>query len=344
MRILIVADIVGGVRTFVTELARELAGDAHEVHLALIGPRSAAPALPVASCQVTDLRLEWMPDSDADVAATAAWVAELCERVRPDVLHMNTFAPVVDSAVPVLLTAHSCVLTWWRAVHGVRRAARVGGLPAAGGVRDGPRRRDRDAQPGAGARAGGSLRAGRGVGDPPRPAVTAPPRARERLVVTAGRLWDPAKNLALVAAAAPEIGGARRRDRPGGRRWARAHRRARGALACSTGSRALRCSPSPRATSPSGWRRWRPRYAVARSCSATSPACVRSVGKPRAYVPADDPEPLAATVCGLLGGSPGGPRRSGGVLSARAAQYRPEPPPAIPAPYASRRGSRQVAA
>jgi glycosyltransferase involved in cell wall biosynthesis len=35
--------------------------------------------------------------------------------------------------------------------------------------------------------------------------VTAPPRAPERLVVTAGRLWDPAKNVALVAVAAPTI-------------------------------------------------------------------------------------------------------------------------------------------
>ena len=117
MRILIVADIVGGVRTFVTELAQELAC-AHEVHLALIGPPSAAPVLPVASCQVADLRLEWMADSDTDVAATGEWVAELCERLRPDILHMNTCAPVLDPGVPVLLTVHSCVLTWWRAVHG----------------------------------------------------------------------------------------------------------------------------------------------------------------------------------------------------------------------------------
>ncbi len=204
MRILIVADIVGGVRTFVIELARELARG-HEVHLALIGPPSAAPALAVASCQLADLRLEWMPDSDADVAATAEWVAELCERVRPDILHMNTYAPVLDPGVPVLLTAHSCVLTWWRAVHGreappewARYRRRVQSALARATVIVAPSRalaRELAAAYGKG---------GAEVIHPGR-RVTAPPRPRERLVVTAGRLWDPAKNLALVAAAAPAM-------------------------------------------------------------------------------------------------------------------------------------------
>lgn len=205
MRILIVADIIGGVRTFVTELARELA-DAHEVHLALIGPRSAAPALPVTSCEVADLRLEWMPDSGADVAATAEWVAKLCERVRPDILHMNTYAAVLDPGVPVLLTAHSCVLTWWRAVHGrdaplewVGYRRRVESALARATVIVAPSHalaRELAATYG---------QEGVRVIHPGR-RVTPSPRARERLVVTAGRLWDPAKNSALVAAAAPAIG------------------------------------------------------------------------------------------------------------------------------------------
>lgn len=204
MRILIVADIVGGVRTFVTELARELARE-HEVHLALIGPPSAAPTLSVASCHVADLRLEWMADSDADVSATAEWVAELCERVRPDILHMNTYAPVLDPAVPVLLTAHSCVLTWWRGVHG-----RDAPLEWAGYRRRVESALGRAAVVVAPSRAlARELEAAYGQGGMrvihPGRHVTVLPRARERLVVTAGRLWDPAKNLALVAAAAPAI-------------------------------------------------------------------------------------------------------------------------------------------
>lgn len=204
MRILIVADIVGGVRTFVTELARELAV-AHEVHLALIGPHSAAPALPVASCEVAELRLEWMPDSDTDMAATAEWVADLCERVRPDILHMNTYAAVLDPGVPVLLTAHSCVLTWWRAVHGRDAPPEWAGyrrrvesaLARADAIVAPSRALARDLAATYGQNGVRMIHPGR--------RVTAPARARERLAVTAGRLWDPAKNVALVAAAAPAI-------------------------------------------------------------------------------------------------------------------------------------------
>ena len=43
---------------------------------------------------------------------------------------MNTFAPVLDATVPVLLSAHSCVLSWWRAVHGTERR-HLGSLPGA---------------------------------------------------------------------------------------------------------------------------------------------------------------------------------------------------------------------
>jgi glycosyltransferase involved in cell wall biosynthesis len=204
VRVLIVADIVGGVRTFVTELARELAG-AHEVHLGLIGPRSAGPALPVVSCEVADLRLEWMPDSDADVAATAEWVAELCERVRPDILHMNTYADVLDPGVPVLLTAHSCVLTWWRAVHGRDAPLEWAGYQRR--VESALARADVVVAPSRSLARELAVAYGRDGARVIHPGrrVMAPPRARERLVVTAGRLWDPAKNVALVAAAANDI-------------------------------------------------------------------------------------------------------------------------------------------
>jgi glycosyltransferase involved in cell wall biosynthesis len=154
---------------------------------------------------VADLRLEWMADSDADLTATAEWVAELCDRVRPDVLHMNTYATVLDPAIPVLLTAHSCVLTWWRAVHGRDAPPEWAGY----------RRRVESALARAAVIVAPSqalaceLAAAYGQDGVraihPGRRVTARRRARERLVVTAGRLWDPAKNVALVAAAAPAI-------------------------------------------------------------------------------------------------------------------------------------------
>ena len=88
MKLLIVADVVGGVRTFTAELTRALAAAGEVVHLALVGParecRRAAGA-GAASCELADLRLEWMEDPWADVAATAEWVAGLTARHRPDI-------------------------------------------------------------------------------------------------------------------------------------------------------------------------------------------------------------------------------------------------------------------
>ena len=119
------ADVVGGVRTFVEELTRGLTERGSEVHLALLGSEPPEAAHFAASCQVRPLKLEWMADPWRDVETTSWWVGELCARHRPDVVHMNTFARVLDPDIPVLLTAHSCVATWWRAVHGTDLPSRL---------------------------------------------------------------------------------------------------------------------------------------------------------------------------------------------------------------------------
>ncbi len=207
MKVLVVADVVGGVRTFVQELVRGLAGTGVELHLALLGD---APVdwSGASSCELRDLRLEWMQDPWPDVQATAEWIEALRLTHDPDLIHMNTFAPVLDSDTPVLLTVHSCVLTWWRAVHGQDAPAaweRYAGL-----ARQALERADVVTVP---SRAlldeltavhGHHARVrvipnGRSL-PPGRP-------ARERLVVTAGRLWDEAKNASLIARAAPAIDG-----------------------------------------------------------------------------------------------------------------------------------------
>jgi glycosyltransferase involved in cell wall biosynthesis len=152
-----------------------------------------------------------MQDPWSDVETTEAWLDELCDRHRPDVLHMNTFSPVSRRDLTVLLTVHSCVLTWWRAVHGVdappewkryralaRRALRRANLLTA------PTRALLD-----------DLRAAYG---PLPPAAVVPngldvgatppaPSKQERLVVSLGRLWDEAKNAGLLVNAAANIDG-----------------------------------------------------------------------------------------------------------------------------------------
>lgn len=211
MRVLIVADVIGGVRTFTADLTRALVARGEEVHLALMGPpphAQWASDAGAASCEVADLRLEWMEDPWTDVDHAAEWVSRLTARHRPDVLHMNTFTPVLDPAVPVLLTVHSCVLSWWRAVHGV----------------EAPPKWDcyRQLVAASMSRADALVAPSRALLDelerlyalPAAPRVIANGR-RVRctlaipgpLTVTVGRLWDPAKNVALLAAAAPSIEG-----------------------------------------------------------------------------------------------------------------------------------------
>jgi glycogen(starch) synthase len=210
MRVLLVADIVGGVRTFTRELVREVDRRGAEVHLALIGAGSPDEFPGAASCEVRDLRLEWMPEAWEDVERTSAWVEELRDRYRPEVVHMNTFAPLHDPEVPMLLTAHSCVLTWWRAVHGCEAPAswnRYRDL-----VRRALARADAVVVP---TRALGR-ELGLVYGDGFRTRVIANGRAvdardgaakREPLVVSVGRLWDKAKNSGLLIEASSSIEG-----------------------------------------------------------------------------------------------------------------------------------------
>lgn len=213
MRILILADVVGGVRSFVLELARELAAGGDEVHLALIGPAEGAgelSGLPVASCSRRDLRLEWMDDPGKDVEAAAQWLSGLCREIAPDVLHINTFTPVRDPSVAVVLSVHSCVLTWWRAVHGEDAPA------SWDGYRQLARRALTRAQVitaptrallGALEAVHGPLAAARAIPNGRRVRGGDAASERQPVVLTAGRLWDAAKNIACVVAAAPLIDG-----------------------------------------------------------------------------------------------------------------------------------------
>jgi hypothetical protein len=213
MRVLLVADIVGGVRSFVRSLTSGLASRGVEVDLALLGqdPDREFERIGVRSCQVRNLRLEWMDDPWADVDETGEWVRRLCARRRPDVLHMNTFAPVHSRTTPVLLTAHSCVLSWWRAVHGADAPAQwsryrhlVARALKSASLLTTPSSALLD-QLGA---VYGALPAARVIANGED--VTGQPhdtRHRERVVICAGRIWDAGKNAELVARAAPDIDG-----------------------------------------------------------------------------------------------------------------------------------------
>ena len=146
--VLMTTDTVGGVLTYTAELVRALAPDA-DVVLATMGEplredqRALLSAAGAESVHDGGYALEWMPGRADQVQAAGQWLLELEARVRPDLVHLNGYAHgALPWSVPRVVVGHSCVLSWWRAVHGVPappawdgyRAAVVDGLNAADAV------------------------------------------------------------------------------------------------------------------------------------------------------------------------------------------------------------------
>ena len=212
--VLMTVDTVGGVWTYALELAEALGRDGVNVALATMGgPISRAHRAMVrrlSNVEVYESRykLEWMDDPWTDVAEAGEWLLALAGETRPDLIHLNGYAHgALDWGRPVVVVGHSCVLSWWQAVKGEpapsswdryrREVAR--GLHAA----------DLVIAPtwsmlSALERQYGRLRRSRVVPNG-RQAAGFPPGLREPFLLSAGRLWDEAKNLASLAAVAPGL-------------------------------------------------------------------------------------------------------------------------------------------
>ncbi len=217
MNLLMTADTVGGVWTYAVDLCRGLADRGVTITLMTMGaPMSAdqhAAVAGVAGLEVveTSYRLEWMSDAEGDLGAAGERLLALAERTRPDVVHLNGYAhaalPWAEAAgrrPGVVVVGHSCVETWWRAVKGeptdgswaaYRRLVRTGIHAADAFVA--PTRAMLEAfgachRPHA---RGSVIHNGR-CGELYRPLV------KEPTILAAGRLWDEAKNIAALDAAA----------------------------------------------------------------------------------------------------------------------------------------------
>ncbi|NMO15942.1 glycosyltransferase family 4 protein [Pyxidicoccus fallax] len=209
------ADTVGGVWTYALELTRALASHGVEVTLATMGaPLSEARwaearALPNLAVEESRFALEWMDDPWDDVRAAGDWLLSLEARLRPDVVHLNGYAHgALPWARPPLVVGHSCVLSWWRAVKGEDAPDRYARYHDA--VAAGLRAAGRVVAPSA-----AMLEALREhYGPLPASDVIFNARgfeafpsgsAREPFILSAGRLWDEAKNVSLLAAVAPRL-------------------------------------------------------------------------------------------------------------------------------------------
>lgn len=211
LRVLMTADTVGGVWTYAVDLARALEARGVEVVLATMG----APMRPDQRAQLAGLsrltlhesawRLEWMEQPWDDVQRAGEWLLSLERRHRPHLVHLNQFAfGALPFAAPSLVVAHSCVLSWWRAVHGEGAPAQwetyqrkvQAGLAGAGLVAAPTRAMLHSL-----VRDYGPLPAGLVLGNG-RASALLRPGTKQPYVMAAGRFWDAAKNIAALQAAA----------------------------------------------------------------------------------------------------------------------------------------------
>lgn len=209
-RILMTADAVGGVWSYCLTLAEALGARA-TILLAVLGPpptpAQRAAAASVAGLNLVDrpYRLEWMPNAVRDVRRSALWLESLAAEFHPHVIHVNGYAAAVARwHAPVIVAAHSCVLSWWHAVHGT--AAPDEWAAYAGRVRRGLAASERIVAPTramleAVERHYGPQKNARVIWNGVRLERFAP-ATKEKIVLAAGRLWDEAKNLAALDRAA----------------------------------------------------------------------------------------------------------------------------------------------
>ena len=207
-RVLMTADCVGGVWTYAMELAAGLverdvsvvlfvSGDALPPHKMLEAGR-----LDNLTLVRSELKLEWMEGCEGDIAETDAILRDLEAEVRPDIVHVNGYSNAAAGfSAPVVAVAHSCVETWWRACRGEPapadwdgyRARVARGLAAASAV-VAPTHAHADAL-----RQAYGTRSDVHVIHNGRDPAGFAPAAKAPRVLAAGRLWDEAKNMRVLA-------------------------------------------------------------------------------------------------------------------------------------------------
>jgi glycosyltransferase involved in cell wall biosynthesis len=214
LKVLLVADAVGGVFTHAVELAAALHARRVRVVLATEGAeltpdrRRAVEALAGVVHEGRPYRLEWMPDPWDDVAASGRWLLALEARERPDIVHTCQLAHgALPFRAPTLVAGHSCAVSWYEAVRGVPappdwdryRAVVRAGLRGADAVVAPSRWMAR-----ALVRHHAPILAP-AVVPSGRDAARFWPGPKEELVFAAGRLWDEARNLAALVRVAPRL-------------------------------------------------------------------------------------------------------------------------------------------
>jgi glycosyltransferase involved in cell wall biosynthesis len=200
------ADAVGGVWNYALTLCATL--PEFRFVLAVMGPapspvqHTAIGRLDNVVLEAAPYRLEWMAGAAADLRASRQWLTSLAQRHGAGLVHVNGYAQArLDADCPILVVAHSDVLSWWQAVHGAAAPAEwddyrrevAAGLSAADRIVAPSRAVLDDLAIHYGMDRDNARVIPNGID-----LAAYMPRPKRSVVMAAGRLWDAAKNLAML--------------------------------------------------------------------------------------------------------------------------------------------------
>lgn len=210
-----ISDAVGGVWQYTLGLAAGLAHYGSEIMVATMGPRPTDAqkrellSIPHVTLVESDFALEWMPNPWPDVDAAARWLIDIESAFDADVIHLNGYAHAgLAWGKPVVVATHSCVFSWWRAVYGCAPDAEwaeykrrvTAGLDAADLV-IAPSRAMADSVEREYHVDSHKVRV---IHNFTRTQISAT-APKQNFILSAGRMWDPAKNLELLDSIAPQL-------------------------------------------------------------------------------------------------------------------------------------------
>ncbi|HET6725363.1 MAG TPA: glycosyltransferase family 4 protein [Gammaproteobacteria bacterium] len=214
-RVLMTADTVGGIWQYALELARGLSEHGVNVALATLGEqpnaeqRHAAEAISGLTLHTSDWPLEWTNPPSDELDHAGEWLLGITADFNPDVVHLNNyFYGALRWPAPVMVVAHSCVYSWFEAVHGALPPEESWGRYRKG-VDRGISGADMLVAPSAAMLASmerfyGPLHNTRVIANGRRSAEFRPRNKRGR-ILAAGRLWDEGKNILALARVAPRL-------------------------------------------------------------------------------------------------------------------------------------------
>jgi glycosyltransferase involved in cell wall biosynthesis len=210
-RLLMTTDAVGGVWTFSTAFASALADAGMDVHLVIMGPAPQAEKRALLRdgrihLIESGLALEWQDPQGGDLANARRFFAALERAIEPDIVHLNSFREATfDWRPPAVVVAHSCVNSWALACNDREWLGEPRWQHYTRAVAAGLNRAQAWVSPSQafhdvicslyGPNSPGSV-----IWNGLTPAAMQP-TSKRRVILAAGRMWDAAKNIRVLARA-----------------------------------------------------------------------------------------------------------------------------------------------